>query len=243
MSNTFVFFHVGTDIQQPQMLVDSIRITNKDANIVFCSDSSTPDIEKVTSRVNVAGDSHNLMAFRLKAFIEANVESPALYVDTDMLFLRTLRPSEILGEKKIVMCKRSFNLDGAFIGNFRGLDFMEYDKKPLGMVYPYVACSTITESFRVWRDLYDILLDLDDKFKVWYGDQEALKKYAEILPSESFGVFEEAVYGCLPDEKYYLPQASILHFKGAQRKPIMKVFHKQMLEFVNKKNSESFSKG
>ena len=43
MKATFVFFHVGENSDQPQMLVNSIRLTNRDADIIFCSNESTPE--------------------------------------------------------------------------------------------------------------------------------------------------------------------------------------------------------
>jgi hypothetical protein len=241
MASTFVFFHVGENSEQPQMLVNSIRLTNKEAIIIFCSDELTPDINGVSKRVNIKGDLKNLMSYRLKAFEEVKLDHPALYLDTDMLVLKKITPEQIIGDKKVIMCKRSFNLDGAFIGNFRGLDFMEYDKKPLGLVYPYVACATITKNWEIWQELSEILLNLDEKFKIWYGDQEALKKIQTTLTPEEFGVINEFEFGCLPDENAYVPRAAILHFKGAQRKPVMKVFHNKMINFFVKQNKNDDS--
>ena len=242
MKATFVFFHVGENSDQPQMLVNSIRLTNRDADIIFCSNESTPDIDGISKRINIEGNLDNLMSYRLKAFSDIKLEKPALYLDTDMLVLKKISPDEIIGNKKIIMCKRSFNLNGAFIGNFRGLDFMEYDKQPLGLVYPYVACATISKNWEIWEELGNILSNLNEKFKVWYGDQEALKKMQKTLSVEEFGVINEFEFGCLPDEKNYLPRAAILHFKGARRKPVMKVFHNKMVNYFVK-NSENVKKG
>ncbi len=100
MKSIFVFFHVGDDCNQPQMLVDSIRLTNQDCEIIYCSNSHTPAIQGVTRRINVEGNVDNLMSYRLKAFSEIGVDSPALYVDTDMLFCRKIEPGRLLGEKK-----------------------------------------------------------------------------------------------------------------------------------------------
>ena len=97
------------------------------------------------------------MSYRLKAFSDIKLEKPALYLDTDMLVLKKFHQMKLL-EIKNNYGKRSFNLNGAFIGNFRGLDFMEYDKQPLGLVYPYVACATISKNWEIWEELGNILL-------------------------------------------------------------------------------------
>lgn len=123
--HTFVFFHVGEDISTPKMLVDSIRWTNPDARIIFCTNAATPDIPQVNERLEVPGDPALLMTYRLKAFAHCGVTDPAIYLDTDMLVLRALAPSQLLGERTIAMCRRSFNTTELFNSNFRNLDFRE----------------------------------------------------------------------------------------------------------------------
>lgn len=224
---TFVFFHVGDDVSLPSMLVDSINWTNPGAEIVCCTDSNTPDIPKVTRRVEVAGDRGRLMTYRLDAFSKSRVEGAALYLDTDMLVLRPIDPSSLLGDHEIAMCLRSFGRDNPFNGNFRDLGLTEYDKKPFFEIYPFVACATITRSANLWTELYLSLMAMNPTFHIWYGDQEALKAYAMSRPA-AVGFLPEHVFGCLPDQPQYAPLASILHFKGASRKDQMRKFHDYM---------------
>ena len=101
MKATFVFFHVGENSDQPQMLVNSIRLTNRDADIIFCSNESTPEIDGISERINIEGNLDNLMSYRLKAFSDIKLEKPALYLDTDMLVLKKISPDEIIGNKMI----------------------------------------------------------------------------------------------------------------------------------------------
>jgi len=226
MNKSFVFFHVGDDASTPTMLVDSIRWSNPDAEIIFCTDEGTPDISGVDKRVKVNGDRSLLMTYRLKAFANCEAEGPAVYLDTDMLVIRAIDPVRMLGAGELALCHRSFNNNSAFNGNFRGLDFREYDQMPLGVVYPYVACCTVTREPRLWQTLLDLLLQLNPKFHHWYGDQEAMKRYAADH-GDRITALPESVYGCLPEARDHLASASILHFKGP-RKPAMAQAHAQI---------------
>jgi hypothetical protein len=228
---TFVFFHVGDNVELPSMLVDSINWSNPDSTIVFCTDEYTPEIKGVSRRVEITGDRDRLMTYRLAAFARSGVEQPAIYLDTDMLVLKELNPAELLGGCNIAMCRRFFSLDAPFNGNFGGLDFREYDQKPLGQIYPYVACCTITRDASLWHSLHQILLDLDPKFHIWYGDQEALREFAK-KNAESTRPLSEEIFGCLPEEVSHLSKASIIHFKGAARKAAMKLFHERLTRSI-----------
>jgi hypothetical protein len=217
---TFVFFHIGSDISMPTMLVETIRLTNADTEIIQCSDAHSPAVHGVSRVDRGEYDPKHLMIGRLKAFAQLALTSPALYLDTDMLVVRPIDVSALLNQHRVSFCHRSFNFYGPFIGTQRGLDFSEYAGKPLGEVYPYVACATSTIDHTVWGELVQTLERLDPKFKIWYGDQEAMKVWA----SENSGAFSthpEEVFGCLPEEKTHLKLARVLHFKGVHRKPLM----------------------
>lgn len=217
---TFVFFHIGTDISMPTMLVETIRLTNADSEIIQCSDENSPEVSGVSRVDRGEYDPNQLMIGRLKAFSQLGLTSPALYVDTDMLVIRPIDVSALLNQHRVSFCHRSFNFYGPFIGTQRGLDFSEYAGKPLGEVYPYVACATATKDQTVWGELAQILESLDPKFKIWYGDQEAMKVWATENPG-AFSTHPERDYGCLPEEKQHINLAHILHFKGAHRKAAM----------------------
>jgi hypothetical protein len=78
----------------------------------------------------------------------------------------------------------------------------------------------VAEGVHVWKDLLAIYDALDPKFRRWYGDQEALRIYAEKYP-ERVSEINESVYGCLPEHK--TDDAKILHFKGEARKKLFEV--------------------
>ncbi len=232
-TQTFVFFHVGENVEQPEMLAESIFQTNPDAEVFFCKDKETPNLRCNVNNFECSGDRNSIMLFRMKAFSELGLNKPAIYLDTDMLVLKTLNPRSILKDNEVVFCKRAYNLGGAFIGQQRGINLMEYDKQPLGNVYPVVACATVTKSYRVWQNLVDRLNVLDPKFLKWYGDQEAMKSYIfDEKTKKNTAFFSEEEFGCLIDEKMSIQNVSILHFKGAQRKPLMKKIHELLLKGI-----------
>jgi hypothetical protein len=224
LHRTYVFFFVGADVSQPQMLVESILLVDRQADIVHCADIWTPEISGVTRRVNCQGDRDKLMTFRLKAFSQSGVDRPAIYIDTDMLCVRPIDAVALSSSYPVRFCKREFAVDAAFNGRFGGLDFTEYDQKPLGSVYPFVACATVSPDATLWAEMHKLLLDFDPKFSIWYGDQEAMKRYATLksLPVEHG--LPESQYGCLPEQSACLPYASLIHFKGSARKNLMVKF-------------------
>jgi hypothetical protein len=232
MRKLFVFFHVGDDVAIPTMLVDSIRWSNPDAGIIFCTDLETPEIRGVDQRVEVVGDRSRLMTYRLKAFASCGLDEPAMYLDTDMLMVKPVNPATLLGTSRIAMCRRSFNIQTPFNGRFRNLDFLEYDRQPMGDVYPFLACCTVTRDAKIWGELLEILSGLDEKFHLWYGDQEALKIFARDVAYDrrsELSFLPESVFGCLPEEGDFVPNAAIIHFKGA-RKSALAPAYKQILK-------------
>lgn len=212
------------------MLVDSIRKFNPNSEIVYCTDRHSPNVNGVTHRLEFDGNPHEIMTFRLNSFASSGIDGPAIYLDTDMLCLRSFDPEKFLGSKDLYICERSFGGDALFNGNFRGMNYLEYDQMPLGKVYPYLACTTITRNSEVWIELADACDVLSEKFRIWYGDQEALKIVAKRKSNGQLGFIPEHTYACLPEHINYVSQATFLHFKGPARKGLMIDFYKKIME-------------
>lgn len=227
--STFCFFHIGSDTSTPQMLVDTIRKFNPNAVIVYCTDRYSPVINGVTKRLEFDGNPEEIMSFRLNSFAGAGIDNPAIYLDTDMLCVKPLDPEKLLANKDLCICERSFNKDALFNGNFRGMDYLEYDQKTLGEVYPYLACTTITKNSKIWNELAEVCSGLSEKFRIWYGDQEALKIITKQRPNEQIGFIPEHTYACLPEHINYANQAIFLHFKGPARKGLMRDLYKKIM--------------
>jgi len=210
---TFVFFHVGDDISYPHKMVKSILRYNPDANVIMCTDSSTPDVMGITDRFETTVDKKNLMYARVKMYSQLEIEVPTLFLDTDMLVQDKINVEDMLAGTQVSLCRRAFNNDAGFNIEQRGIKFDEYAGKTIGELYPYVGCAVATNDTRFWSNVLKIYDSLDPKFKQWYGDQEALRIYAE---KYGCGEFTESVYGCLPEHN--TDKAKILHFKGTNRK-------------------------
>jgi hypothetical protein len=219
----FAFFHVGEDISQPQKMVKSLLRHNPDAFITMYTDCYTPDVMGITRRVESEVNREELCYHRVKAYAETYVSSilPTMYLDTDMLVQGEIVVKDLLEPyKHVAFLRREFHRDGVFNVDQRGINFSEYEGKTIDKVYPYVGCTIVAKNPQVWKDLLAIYDALDPKFRRWYGDQEALRIYAEKYP-ERVSEINESVYGCLPEHK--TDDAKILHFKGEARKKLFEV--------------------
>ena len=65
----FCFFHIGHGTDQPQMLVDSIRKFNPNAEIIYCTDIQSPKIDGVTHRLEFTGNPNEIMTLDLKVLL------------------------------------------------------------------------------------------------------------------------------------------------------------------------------
>lgn len=211
----FVFFHVGDDIALPTKMVASIHAHNPGAEVIQVTDGYTPTIPGVTTTVVMDIDRRHLMLARTAAWANLGLDSPALYLDTDMIVNAPIDVEGALGKGVVAMCRRTFNRDAIFNAHQRGQDFSEYAGKTLNELYPYVGCCTITADWGVWADLTEMYLALPDKFKVWYGDQEVLREYAK---RHKVVDLPEHEWACLPE--YMAGRPLITHYKG-QRKALI----------------------
>lgn len=209
-----VCFHVGPNVVQPKRLTESIRQVMPRAKIILCSDFKTPDIQ-CDIRVDKIIDRNKIMTARLSSFATLGLNRTAIYVDTDMVFLKPVYPENILGTDNVVLCRRSFNRNGLFETNQRGLSFIEHSGKLLDNIFPYLACFTVTPNSNFWKDLLRIHEQLDPKYHVWYGDQESMRIYANLY---KVSTVDESEYACLPEKNANQDySAKILHYKGNRK--------------------------
>lgn len=223
MKERFVFFHVGEDLSFPRMLVKSIHTSNPGAEVIQCTDLITPKVDGVYRCHRIDGNRDNLMTFRLAAFSALQLDQTAIYLDTDMLVVKPFSPTSLLGRHDVMLCLREFDRESPHSGSQRGVHFPEHQNRPLGEVYPYLACATIARNSNIWRDLLEILHTLDDRFHRWYGDQEAMKIWAGQQEKDVAGL-PESRFACLPEQREYIKESLILHFKGSSRKRAMVTF-------------------
>lgn len=212
----FAFFHVGDDITQPKRLVESIYETHANPEIYMASDEATPHVPGVSNRLNIRGDREHMMAMRLAGYTGLVLDKPTFYLDTDMVVLEKLDPNELLGDKRILFLRRTFNRELLFNTRFRGMDLSEYTNRSIDEVYPYIGACVVTGDWKVWGEMYAMLDHMNPKFKKWYGDQEVLKLYSLSIPNKEMALIHERDYACLPEHReQYNPK--ILHYKGDRK--------------------------
>lgn len=217
MTNHFIFFHVG-DITLPSLLVKTIRKFNPDSKIHFLTDKITNDVNDVDEIFRLDLDRNYLMTARLEAYSKYQLIDPAIYIDSDMLLLRPIFIN-MFSDKDVYLCKRESNCNNKFNHNFNGLDFSDFEGMTFGQVYPFLACFVYTKNYKFWEDCYSRILNLDEKFKVWYGDQEVLR---EIYKSReyTFGIINENLISALPEHSD--PDKTFFaHFKSKHLKDFM----------------------
>lgn len=161
------------------------------------------------------------MTSRVNAFKELNLQTPAIYLDTDILVTGRIPQLETMSAESVMLCRRSFMRDAVFNTGFRGYDYREHSGKTLDQVYPYLACFTVTGSGRFWSEIALILDKLDEKYSIWYGDQEAIRQWVEGGDVEQAKLLKESVVACLPEYVQKDAPPLCVHFKGAQRKKLM----------------------
>ena len=213
---TFVFFHVGPDLDMPARMVASLLAHNPRAEVVQVTDHDTPTVPGVTWTAPTEGDRRFLMLWRTQAFAGLGLTDPAMFLDTDMVINKPLDPENLLGVAQIAVCRRSFNRDAMFNVRQRGQEYTEHAGKTLDEAYPYVGCVTICTS-GTWEAMAERYEQLPDKFKAWYGDQEVLRDYVDSLPGAWVQYLPESEYACLPEYLHQFPKPAITHYKGHRK--------------------------
>jgi hypothetical protein len=213
----FVFFHIG-DTTSPKLLTKSIKKFNPDSKIFYITDKKNANIDGVTNTIRIDCNPKELMTSRILGFSELKLNSPAIYIDTDVLIIKKI-PNELFNQKQIYLCKRSFLFDQKINTSFKNMDLSEYKNKTLGEVYPFVACFTYAANYKFWEECYKILINLNKKFHYWYGDQEALRI---INDQKKFNIdyLDESLI-CSPPEIINKNKVYSIHFKGLHRKKLM----------------------
>ena len=216
-----IFLHVGDDIYT-SIFAKSVKRVMPDAELIQCTDRSTPIIEGVDDVLRHSGDTSNLMTFRTECFSKITTSDTAIFLDTDMLLLQAINVEYLMGGFDIIACRRSFQRDTPVNTSFKGMDLAEYADSTLDQAWPYLACFTAVKDCDYWMSCNEALTSqIPEKFKFWYGDQEAIKM---VLRSGEYkyGVIPEHIVACLPDlHSNDMPKPLALHFKGDARKQMM----------------------
>jgi hypothetical protein len=222
----FVFFHIG-DTFHPTLLTKSIKKFNPDSKIFYITDKKNKNIEGVTNTIRIDCNSDDLMTSRLLGFSELKLNTPAIYIDSDVLITKNI-PNELFNENEVYLCKRSFMIDSIINTSFKNMDLSEYKNKTLGEVYPFIACFTYATNYKFWEECYNILINLNKKFHYWYGDQEALRIINDQKKFD-IGYLNENLICSTPEMLNDTSKVYSIHFKGPDRKKLMSTFAEKIL--------------
>ena len=233
----FYFFHVGSDVSLPEMLVNSIKISNPKSEIYQITDNESPEVEKLDGCFRFNGNKKNIMKFRMETYASINIKKneSAIFLDTDMLVVREINEKNLFKEKDIVFCERQFDCEYPVNVNYNDLNMLEFKNIKMGEAWPYLGCFlAIRNKNPIYRmnEIYNIL---DEKYKRWYGDQTVLKTFASKFPNKITFVGENE-YACVPKALFANKNKSaskdvyILHFKGKTSKNIMVKSYNHLLK-------------
>ena len=222
----FVFFHIG-DTFHPTLLTKSIKKFNPDSKIFYITDKKNKNIEGVTNTIRIDCNSDDLMTSRLLGFSELKLNTPAIYIDSDVLITKNI-PNELFNQNEVYLCKRSFMIDSIINTSFKNMDLSEYKNKTLGEVYPFIACFTYATNYKFWEECYNILINLNKKFHYWYGDQEALRIIND-QKKFNIGYLNENLICSTPEMLNETSKVYSIHFKGPDRKKLMSTFAEKIL--------------
>ena len=229
----YVFFYIGLDVEQPEMAARSIKAIDPNSKIIQLTDYSTPECKNADECIRYELDKDKLMLSKLKAYAEYPVDEPTVYIDTDMIAVKSMQSFKPL--KSITVCKRSFdkralinedhiskfNYESKRVGQF---DINSLINKRIDEVMPYLACFTVVNNNEFWSKCLNYLMTLDRSFHIWYGDQLAIKQVVETYPQNDICEIQESASSCPSYAYEKSSEAFFIHFKGELGKQVMKRF-------------------
>jgi len=222
-----VFFWVGQDISIPALLVRSIRRhLDPGIEVVQSSDRNTPQVPGA-SRFKTMNLTPSIMVARLEAYASLAIDEPTLYLDADMLVMRSfdlpeLQPNEVGVTLRLEQDDRLIHEQTSEWRNFP-----EFRGKMLSEVMPYIYAFVYAGSEVLFMRQLVALRKAARRFHAWYGDQVSLKKELE---GGRFTVrnFDGSIYNrTLATRMEYQELAAsadapcIVHFKGPHAKETM----------------------
>lgn len=234
---SIAFFWVGGDLAIPTHLVKSINHHCEFVNnIIQISDLKTSKVRGVDKffQLDLPSD---IMSARLIAY--ASLEEQAeelLFVDADTLFLSdpTIR---IDFRKELGLNRRNTDF---FMNDKWPEYYPEFTGRKASDVMPYLFdLIYYSGNGNPFSEMLEICQRLPSRFHRWYGDQVALKVYAETFPEKCADIANRDQFMILEDmpspeeiQKFYREGVFALTFKG----PTAKTFIRPTYELISKLN-------
>jgi len=236
-----VFFWIGEDIDIPNCLVQSIKISMDDnVRIVQLTNRTSPEVIGV-NYVKRFDLSNEIMLARLEAYSQYDPETEiTFFCDADSIFIREIELP--FSHKKIFLIRRT---DDFKISHTYPEFYPEFINKNANDIMPYLFGMIVTRfnQKNFFKSLLNICLKLPDRFYRWYGDQYSLKLFIdqgfddyELLNNQNYikVIKKRLTLNYLQNE--FENNSYFITFKG----PKSKVFLKDalaLLKFFYEKNS------
>ena len=237
MNYNFIFFYIDTrtdelsnkhssiERESIEYFISSIKKYHPRSTVIHCTDLLTKSFDSVDSIHRTKFDTNLLMYGKIKSFSTLEINRTSIYLDPDMLIMRNIPLSTIEKKADVFLLKRSFNNNNIIPTTFRGLKFSKHLNKTYEDIYPYVACLVICKNKNFWQNCLDYFKDIENVYKIWFGDQEIFRRIVE-GKKFSFGFVDEKDFSCPPQHLKGNNRPFILHFKGKTNKELIEQYYK-----------------
>ncbi len=237
--DNFIFFYVdtkteyssarhrGIERENIDLFIKSIRKYHIESNIVHCTDTTTETFKDVDIVHREKFDLNHLMFGKVKCFSSFPINKSSIYLDPDMLVMKTVPLKFFEKKAEVFLLKRSFDLSNVVPTTFRKLEFPSHKNKSLENIYPFIGCIVILKNQNFWLNCLQYYEKLDENYKNWFGDQVIFKKLVE-ENNYKFAFLEEKDFACPPQHLSGQNRPFIVHFKGKYNKELIKKY----FEFV-----------
>ena len=236
MNYNFIFFCVDTfrpeisnqyiKIERESIgyFIDSIKKYHPQCSITHCTDLLTKSFHGVDNVHRTQFDPNYLMYGKIKSFSTLKINKTSIYLDPDMLIMKNIPIDKFIDRADVFLLKRSFNNYSNLPLFFRNLKFTKHKSKNYITIYPYVACFVICKKEIFWERCLKYFDQIENVYKIWFGDQEIFRKMVE-NNEFSFGFVEEKDFACPPQYLTGNTRPFIVHFKGKINKKIMSKYY------------------
>lgn len=188
-----VFLHVGPDISQAQMMVNSAKRFGH--HCVQLTDMDSPAVEGAGC-VRFKREGEGIMYFRAKCYAAYNEHG--IYMDTDMLIKHDLFPILSL-DYDVAITKRTH-------------DIIDPNGVNVGGLMPYNGGFVAVKDKTFWPEVYELMGTMGSDNQEWYGDQLAL---AHACKKRRVVELPVSIYNrTTKKEGLDVSGAWVLHFKG-----------------------------
>ena len=219
--------HRGIERENIDLFIKSIRKYHIESTIIHCTDIFTESFKDVDIVHRDRFDLNHIMFGRVKCFSSFKINKTSIYLDPDMLVMKTIPVKSFEEKAEVFLLKRSFDLSNEMPTTFRKLKFPNHKNKNLENIYPFIGCFVILKKQNFWLDCLKYYENLNENYKNWFGDQEVFKRLVE-ENNYKFAYLEEKNFACPPQHLSGKDRPFIIHFKVKYNKELIKKYY----EFV-----------